>query len=539
MKFAFSSEYVINTEHEPWATKGLRVGFYATSGQGKSLNAAILAEQWLDQGGTVVIFEPLAEWHTLKQAYQIQVIGGPHAQDLPLVESQPKLYAHAVIEQGISMIFYTRDIEDEEQLVEFVRVFIHEMMTLEELHHRPVLLILEETHEYAPKTSRGHVAPPWVYSRMTKVLKDCFTQGRKLNITPVAITQRPQEVNFTIRQLVNYAWFGGFSSQDANYIDKEILADYRKEGYDISKSDLINVPTGHWTVVAEGDIYKVDVPRAMRKTPHGADTPKLEYVQPVDVSTQEAISNLSEKLSKMLEKAQEEKTELERVKRQLREAQKKIEEHEQRTRTGEDLKKLLQNVMNTDGGGGVDKEVINKLEEQHRQKFSEINEELQNIKNTWTSPEEANEMEKHVAELESQMTTVDLLAEVLTPIIEPVVRKMMPTEIPSVLTEKDVESIIERKIASLPAQKRQRIETPGDTGIPWVDLYMPKLKSNEAKILRYIAVKHPLKVTKRDISMSTGISFTSSGLTAGLTKLKKWRLIEQIGSDFKLMEAPP
>lgn len=535
MKFRFSPEYEINAEEEPWSIKGLRVGFYATSGQGKSLNAAILAEQWLDQGGVVVIFEPLAEWHTLKQAYPIQVIGGPHAQDLPLVESQPKLYARAVIEQGISMVFYTRDIEDEEELVKFVRTFIHEIMTLEEIHHRPLLLIIEETHEYAPRNTKGHIAPPWVYARMIKILKDCFTQGRKLNITPVALTQRPQEIDFTIRQLINYAWFGGFSEQDANYIDKEILAGYRKEGYDIKKSDLTNVPTGRWAVIGEGMFDWVDVPKSMRKTPHGADTPKLEYIQPIDIDTQEAITNLGEKLSEMLEKAQEEGSELEKVKRQLRDANSKIEKMQQQTQTAQDLKDLLKRALSEDSSGDVDKKVIAKLEEQHKQQLTELNEELQSIKNNWSSPAEMADLMEDLAKLEGQVETFSLIQEAFTPIVESIVEKLTPQ---TVLDEEMISKIVDKKINSLSVSKKQKI-VDSDTGIPWVDIWMPKLRPNEAKILRYIATRHPLELSKRDISMGTGISFTSSGLGSGLSKLKKWRLIDQTNGHYKLAEEPP
>lgn len=538
MKFRFSPEYEINAEEEPWSIKGLRIGFYATSGQGKSLNAAILAEQWLDQGGVVVIFEPLAEWHTLKQAYPIQVIGGPHAQDLPLVESQPKLYARAVIEQGISMVFYTRDIEDEEELVKFVRTFVHEIMTLEEIHHRPLLLIIEETHEYAPRNTKGHIAPPWVYARMIKILKDCFTQGRKLNITPVALTQRPQEIDFTIRQLINYAWFGGFSEQDANYIDKEILAGYRKEGYDIKKSDLTNVPTGRWTVIGEGMFDRVDVPKSMRKTPHGADTPKLEYIQPLDIDTREAITNLGEKLSEMLEKAQEEGSELEKVKRQLRAANNKIEKIQQQTQTGEDLKNLLQNVLNTGSSGGVDKAVVAKLEEQHKQQFAELNEELQGIKNTWSSPEEVAQMEENLVQLENQVEALGLLQEVFTPIVEPIIEKLISQIPQSTLDEETINKIVDKKINSLSITKRQKI-VDSDTGIPWVDMWLTKVKTNEGRILRYVATRQPLVLSKRDISVGTGISFTSSGLGSGISKLKKWRLIEQVEGGYKLAEGPP
>ena len=357
MRFKFSEDFVVDTSEEPWKSEGLRVGFFANPGAGKSFNAALLIEQWLDQGGAVIVFEPRAEWHTLKQGYPIQVVGGPFNQDVPLVASEPRLYAEAVVEQGISMVFYTGDIEDEEELVKFVTSFINRLLRLQEKIHRPILLVLEETQEYAPRTTSGHIAPPWVYSRMIKALKDCFTQGRKLNVCPVAISQRPQEVNFTIRQLCNLAWFGGFSAQDVGYLDKEVFVHFRRNGVEVSARDLLGVPSGEWLVIVSRLTYRVKVTEK-RKTPHGADTPTLEYVQPVSSAVKDVVSKLGEQLKAMLEKRAAEESELEKAKSKIRSLEHTVEDLRGKLKLGHDLREMLQ------GTAGVsEKEMKKKLKQ--------------------------------------------------------------------------------------------------------------------------------------------------------------------------------
>ena len=107
-------------------------------------------------------------------------MGGSHAKNLDFAPVSPLSYARAAVENGLSMVFYTEDVEDEERLVDFVSRFIRCMLKYEEVHRRPVLLIVEEAQEYAPEKPSGRVAPSWVYQRMTKAFKDCFLQGRKL-----------------------------------------------------------------------------------------------------------------------------------------------------------------------------------------------------------------------------------------------------------------------------------------------------------------------------------------------------------------------
>jgi len=330
MKLRLGGDFVIDSEVSPWNVEGLRVCIFGGPGSGKSWTAALLAEQWLDQGGTICVFEPRAEYHTLKEKYEVVVFGGPYSRDADFLPVAPKVYAKALVEDGISMIFYTEDVEEEEKLIKFTVAFIKHVLKLQELHKRPVLLIVEEAQEYCPLSTRGRQAPPWIYGRMIKAFKDCFLQGRKLNVSTIALSPRPQEVNFTIRQLANLTFYGKFSPQDIGYIERECFKYYRQKG-EYSKAaiysakDLLDLKTGKWLVIygKEAKFIKVTEPR---KTPHGAETPKLTYTVQPKPTTKLTLNSLAKTIKEALEKQQKEESELEKAKRRIKQLEQQLQE---------------------------------------------------------------------------------------------------------------------------------------------------------------------------------------------------------------------
>jgi len=340
MKFRFSSDFVVDSDMEPWRREGLRVAMLGGPGSGKSWNNSLLAEQFLQQGGTVVIFQPRDEYFTLKEKFDVLSVGGVHAKDMEFALTSPSLYAKAVVEDGLSMIFYTSAVDDEQKLIDWVSRFISLILKYQEQHKRPLLLILEEAQEYAPRSASGHVAPPWIYNRMIKAFKDCFTQGRKLNIIAVASSQRPQELNFTIRQLANLTFYGKFSDQDINYIDKECLKYVRQHGITIDASKLVELSLGEWLVIMgkKTRFVKVD---ALRITKHGAETPRLEYVAPRPTEAKKTIDELSKSILAALEKEEAEQSELEKTKRKLHETEEKLKATEEKANIKLSVKEML------------------------------------------------------------------------------------------------------------------------------------------------------------------------------------------------------
>jgi len=342
MLFKLSQDFVIDTDSAPWKTEGLRIGLWGGPGSGKSSTAALFAEQFLSQGGTVVIFEPRAEYHTLKEKWDVVVCGGPYAKDIDFVASSPGTYAKAVVERGVSIVFYTTDVEDEAKLIEFVSRFLHYLLKYNEVVKRPIMLIIEETHEQAPSSTKGRVSPPWVFSRMIKAFKTTCVDARKLNIVPIALSPRPQEVNFTIRQLCNLNFYGKFSPQDVHYIESQCLKYYEHSFY--KGRDLLDLKTGQFAIITSGQALPLQTITQPRLTKHGAETPKLTYITPHKEETKNAVTDLVKTISEALERERQEQSELDKLKSEHRTLQKEFEElskdHEQLKLQAETLGKI-------------------------------------------------------------------------------------------------------------------------------------------------------------------------------------------------------
>ena len=522
MKLSLGPEYELNTDD--YAAEGTRFNAMGMSGSGKSNTTAILAEQIIEQGGQIIVVEPVAEWHTLKANYSnIVVIGGPF-QDLPIDIRFIPEYVETALANGINLVVNVSDYDTEEEQRDFVSRFLRSLYAREQRHRKPVFLFLEEADIWAPQ----------MYDKFSKPCRDVVRtiakRGRKVGIFMAPITQRPADVDKTAVSQCNISIFGKFALKQ----DLEGVMYYAKKlNPEIKERDFmeLKVVKGEYAEFFVSDLNgfrKIRIPFEMRKTPHGADTPDIEYA-PVLVELAPVLEDLKRKLEEAMVAKDAEETRITKLEKELEKARRDILDRDSKLKLAGDLRELL-----SPGAAPIDKaDVAEKIMEMEKEHETE----LAQLKETWTPPEKVEIMQDYIKELEQQVEAVDLLTEILTPIIEPIVKKMVAID-PMQIDEKTIRDIIDKKIAALPAQKRRRIETQ-DTGIPWVDLYLPKLKSNEAKILRYIAKKHPLKLSRRDISMGTGISFTSSGLNAGLTKLKKWRLIEQIADDYELMEGPP
>lgn len=126
-------------------------------------------------------------------------------------------------------------------------------------------------------------------------------------------------------------------------------------------------------------------------------------------------------------------------------------------------------------------------------------------------------------------------------VLEPIVKDLVPeVSASAVVDEKTIERIIEKKINALPAKQRAKIETEGETGIPWVDLWMPKLKTPvERKIVKLLADKIGVPLTKTQIALATGYAEKGGSFNSALSGLKnKYKLIIQVGDKYKIAEAP-
>lgn len=309
MIFKFG-DLTINSELEPWRSEGIRIGFYSAPGTRKSYTvAACIVEPFLDEGGTVVIFQPRSEWHTLKEKWGSVIVAGGPFQDVPIVINQARVYAEAIVNNGVSMVFDFSE-TDERDLVKFSAELLQRIYTLQNVTRRPLLLFPEEISEYAPFRSTGKLVKPWVYDRMKSRILKIATQGRPLGFLLVGTSQRPAQLDFTVRMMCNLSFYGKFHPKDLNDI-KTVLSAYKDIPAKEMAEKCVKMPHGTWIAITAEEATFTTI-KSKRLTPHGADTPKLKYVAPRTEETKKAVTDLTETIQKALEKERLEESELEK-----------------------------------------------------------------------------------------------------------------------------------------------------------------------------------------------------------------------------------
>ena len=395
MIFKFG-KLLTDTEKEPYRSEGLRIAFYSAPGTRKSYTvAACIIEPFLAQGGTVVIFEPKSEWHTLKQKYSsIIVVGGPF-QDIPLATNHAKVYADAIVQNGVSMVFDFTETEDKE-LVRFAAELLARIFTLENVARRSIVLFFEELSEYCPLSVKGKLVEPWIYERMSSRIVKIATQGRALGINIVSTSQRPAQLNFTVRMMMNLSLYGKFHPKDLTDI-KEVLSHY---ALSVSPKEMatkcVDMPHGSWIAITSEGVTETKI-ETKRVTPHGADTPKVEYVAPMTDEAQRTMQELTKTITDALEQERAEESSVEKLKRQMGELQKEL---------GEKLKKIdqletaltVKGSLQLDTNKAGDSETISRLSqelEQARREKAEIRDKLkEKVLKVFEEPSEKSFVEK-------------------------------------------------------------------------------------------------------------------------------------------------
>lgn len=114
----------------------------------------------------------------------------------------------------------------------------------------------------------------------------------------------------------------------------------------------------------------------------------------------------------------------------------------------------------------------------------------------------------------------------------------MQKHVEGVVTEKMVEEMVRKEISKL-GKAKVSAAVSGETPIPWVNTWLPKLTNNsQRKILILVANKHPLPLTKTNIAQMIGVVASGGSFNGNLTQLVKWKLLERNGDSYTLPDVP-
>lgn len=474
MIFKFAENFIIDTGKEPFKSEGLRLGFYSAPGTRKSYTlAACVVEPFLDEGGTIVVFEPRSEWHTLKQRYgNVVVVGGPF-QDIPLAVKHAKIYAEAIVSHGISTVFDFSDTEDRD-LVAFAAELLARIFTLENVTRRPILFVVEEASEYAPFNTKGKMVEPWVYERMTSRILKFATQGRPLGVMLALNSQRPAQLNYTVRMMCNLSFYGKFHPKDLGDIE-EVLSAYRERPREAGIKDLasqcVNMPHGQWLVITSEGFRQITV-EAKRLTPHGADTPTLTTLASQTTEVYNTVQTISKTIQDLIQEEQVEESKVTKLQKEILNLNETIDKLK-----GE--KDRLETALQVAGSLKITQPELS--EEQVKTRVNQM-------------------VAEHVKALRIELDeTIDQFLQ-STGILQP--------------TQQSV---------------TQQNATQRDTTM--YDVWAPKLPHAAKRILKLLAVdKKGLHMTKREIGVALGYRTTGGSFTGAIATLKRNHLIKSDGN---------
>lgn len=205
-------------------------GIFATKGLGKTHIAQVMAEEMLEHGQTIIAIDPTDAWYGLRSSadgkhdgYPIYVFGGDHG-DLPL-ETGPGSaveLAESVVAERFSCVICTDGLSDMAE-TKFVREFLD---AIYRKNREPIHIFVDEADVFAPQKPFDVED-----ARCIRAMSHIVRRGRKKGIGSTLITQRPAELNASVRTMIEMLFVLGMSHNlDIDAVEKWLRLRKKKHG---------------------------------------------------------------------------------------------------------------------------------------------------------------------------------------------------------------------------------------------------------------------------------------------------------------------
>jgi hypothetical protein len=299
-----TNSYMAHPRFEPDAPRAFpdeafrsHIGILGKTGSGKTTTAKGFAEHLMDEGRRLCIIDPTGVWWGLRlladgrtSGYPVVIFGGPHA-DLDISEASGSRLAEIVAAESFSCIVDTSAMTVSER----TRLFAEFAEVLHRLNSRPLHLIIDEAHRFAPQ---GRVPDPQS-SRMLHAANDLVSGGRARGLRIMLISQRPAKLHKdSLTQVETLIALRLIAPQDRAAVEAWIgeWAD-PKQGKDVIAS-LPSLPRGTgWVWAPElGVLAKMAFPRIRTFDSSSAPEDGEPTAPPADLSAID-IASLREALA--------------------------------------------------------------------------------------------------------------------------------------------------------------------------------------------------------------------------------------------------
>jgi hypothetical protein len=162
---------------DPWKLLESRLLACGSSGCGKSWMLRLIAEQVAPRIPTFIL-DPEGEYATLREAVDVVLVSAD-GEVRPTVAAAPAI-ARKLLEMGTSAVVALDDLRPADRQL-FVRGFIDGLMDAPRSAWRPLLVLLDESHRFAPERGDSPAGP---------AVAALLSQGRKRGYGTVLATQR-------------------------------------------------------------------------------------------------------------------------------------------------------------------------------------------------------------------------------------------------------------------------------------------------------------------------------------------------------------
>ncbi len=246
----------------------------AKRGVGKTYTASVITEELLKAGGHVIAIDPVGVWWGLRTSaqgepdggLQILILGGSHG-DLPLDPSSGRAVADLIVDERLSCVL-DLSLMTQEEAAHFLAPFLDRLY---QINRSPLHLMVDEADSVAPQVpSRGETP---MLAAMDRIVR----RGRARGLGVTLITQRPAVLNKNVlTQIELLITLRLTSPNDRKAIDGWIQAQGTEDERRAVMASLATLEVGEawfWSPAWLGLLKRVHI--RQRQTFDSSATPKI------------------------------------------------------------------------------------------------------------------------------------------------------------------------------------------------------------------------------------------------------------------------
>lgn len=271
------------------------------SGSGKSYMLRRLIEQAFGKV-QVIVLDPEGEFATLREKYGFLLAGkGGEVQADPRAAA---LMARRLVELSVNAVIDLYELHLYERR-RFVKLFIESLIDLPKELYKPVLVILDEAHLFAPQGKDQ--------AESRNAVIDLMTRGRKRGICGILATQRLSKLDKDAAAEAKNIFVGGITLPLDQKSAAEMLGLKSRDEW----TALRDIPPGNFVAfgpaLSHGGVIQLTVSVVGTTHPKAGERHKLGTT-----ATPEAIRKVASELSDLPQKAEEEAKTLQAAMQQIR-----------------------------------------------------------------------------------------------------------------------------------------------------------------------------------------------------------------------------